>query len=315
MKNRVSAMGWKALCRISLPLRAILSRHSGHEIRRPPPEPPADPAPPPRLEISPLPLAPSCPSPPNDPSCHPLGVSIQPHHRVPLPCALAAYLRDHGNRPDDICKANRLLQMPRVLLEIGCGAGEAARLIALKNPDMAVIASDIFDGATASCEGSYYGRIARQWRDGRLPAQQESPANLVILRAEAEVLRYLPLAAIDTILLVNPEPRVGRAFLELLLKDDLYRRIKEGPARIVILPYSRELGVMACGGCDFEHDPDWSRGLGYIMGSGMPFRRDLPVQWGVDLRRVSSYSGNSTQSEIYICGTENEETTLTALAR
>jgi hypothetical protein len=194
------------------------------------------------------------------------------------------------------------LQLPRVLLEIGCGAAEAARLIAVKNPVMGVLATDVFDGAQPSCQGSYYGKIARQWREGRLPAQEDPPDNLVILRAEADLLRYLPLAALDTILLINPEPSVGRAFLELLREEDLALRIKQGPTRIIILPYSRELGVMACGGCDFEHDPDWSRGLGYMMDSGLAFKRGLPVQWGVDLSRVSAYSGNSTQSDLYIWG-------------
>ena len=295
-------MGWKAWSRISRPFRALLSRHSGHEIRRPPPGATSDPPLPPRPQCRPFPLAPPCPTPRTDPTSQPIVVQTQDHGAVPFPCALGWYLRDHGNRAEEICKTNRLLKMPHVLLEIGCGAAEAARLIAVKNPDMGVIATDRYDGAQESCEGSYYGKIARQWRKGRLPAQQDPTANLVILRAEADLLRYLPLGAIDTILLINPEPSVGRSFLELLGQDDLYQRIKEGPARIVILPYSRELGIMACGGCDFEHDPDWSRGLGYIMGSGLPFKRDLPVQWGIDLRRVSAYSGNSTQSDLYICG-------------
>lgn len=300
MKNRFSAMGWKAWCRVSRPFRELLSRPSGHEIRRPPPGADPDGHP----SARPFPLAPICslPAPQSDVSSQPIVLQPQAKRVVPFPCALSSYLREHGNRPGDICKTNRLLQMPNVLLEIGCGTAEAARLIAVKNPGMGVIATDLYDGLPVSCRSSHYGKIARHWREGLLPAQQDPPANLVILRAEADVLPFLPLDAIDTILLVNPEPRVGRAFLELLRKDDLYQRIKTGPTRIVILPYSRELGVMASGGCDFEHDPDWSRGLGYIMASGLPFKRCPPVQWGVDLRRLSPYSGNSTQSELYVCG-------------
>lgn len=59
---------------------------------------------------------------------------------------------------------------------------------------------------------------------------------------------------------------------------------------------------MVCGGFSFEHDSDWSRGLGYILGSGLSFRRGLPVQWGLDLLRVSAYTGNSTQRDIFIYG-------------
>jgi hypothetical protein len=192
--------------------------------------------------------------------------------------------------------------MPRVLLEVGCGGGEAARRIALKNPDMGVIATDLYDCAGDPTNGSYYGKIARLWCACQLPAQQEAPPNLVFIRAEADLLRCLPVAVVDTILLINPEPMVGQAFIQFLQEEGIASKVKPGPTQIVILPYSRELGVMACGGCSFEHDPDWSRGLGYIMGSGLSFRQGLPVQWGVDLLQVSSYTGNSTQRDIFIYG-------------
>jgi len=95
---------------------------------------------------------------------------------------------------------------------------------------------------------------------------------------------------------------VGQAFVRLLQEEAIASKLKPGPNQIVILPYSRELGVMASGGFSFEHDPDWSRGLGYILGSGLSFRRGLPVQWGVDLLQVSAYTGNSTQRDIFIYG-------------
>ena len=60
--------------------------------------------------------------------------------------------------------------------------------------------------------------------------------------------------------------------------------------------------VLACGGCSFEHDADWSRGLGFILGSGLGFQRGASVYWGVDLCRISAYTGNSTQRDIYVCG-------------
>jgi hypothetical protein len=192
--------------------------------------------------------------------------------------------------------------MPQVLLEIGCGDGGAALQIARKNPDIGVIATDLYDWSHQPSSGTGYGKIARAWRERQLSAQTDSPANLVILRAEADLLRCLPVGAIDTILMVNPEPRVGKSFLDLIEGESLGVRIKQGPNQIVILPYSRELGVTACGGFSFEHDADWSRGLGFILGSGLGFRRGASVYWGVDLSRISAYTGNSTQRDIYVCG-------------
>jgi len=220
----------------------------------------------------------------------------------PDPSELFHYLNRRENHIDDIRRTNDILRMPRVLLEIGCGSGEAARLIALENPGMGVIATDLYDFTCEPANGSYYGKIARQWCARELTSQKDVPPNLVVLRAEADLLRCLPDAVLDTILLINPEPLVGQAFIQFLQEEQVAAKIKPGPNQIVILPYSRELGVMACGGCSFEHDPDWSRGLGYILGSGLAFRRGLSVQWGVDLLRVSAYSGNSTQRDIFIYG-------------
>lgn len=212
------------------------------------------------------------------------------------------YLLGRKNCNHDIDKLKNILQMPQVLLEIGCGDAGAALQIALKNPGIGVIATDFYDCAPKPSNGSGYGKIAREWCKHRLPAQIDPPANLVILRAEASLLRCLPLRAIDTILLINPEPCVGKAFLDLLQKESLSLRIKHGPTQIVILPYSRELGLAACGGFSFEHDPDWSRGLGFILGSGLGFKLGAPIHWGVDLAHISNYTGNSTQRGIYVCG-------------
>lgn len=212
------------------------------------------------------------------------------------------YLLCRENSTPDIRKLNNLLRMPQVLLEIGCGDGQAALQIALKNPGIGVIATDLYDWSHQSANGSGYGKIARAWRARQLSTQTDAPPNLVVLRAEADFLRYLPVGAVDTILMINPEPRVGKSFLDLLRGESLNLRIKQSPNQIVILPYSRELGVAACGGFSFEHDRDWSRGLGFILGSGLGFRRSASVYWGVDLSRISAYTGNSTQRDIYVCG-------------
>jgi hypothetical protein len=215
---------------------------------------------------------------------------------------LWGYLRERENREQDIDKLAGILIMPQVLMEVGCGNAETARQIALKNPNIGVIATDLYDWSHPQCCSSGYGKIARQWRAGQLPAQIDPLSNLVILRAETDLLQYCPNHAIDTIILINPEPLVGKAILKLLQGESLSLRIKQGPNQIVVLPYSRELGLMACGGCEFEHAPDWSRGLGFIMESGLRFKRGASIQWGVDLSRISAYTGNSTQRDIYIYG-------------
>ena len=153
---------------------------------------------------------------------------------------------------------------------------------------------------------AYYARVARNWREGLLPAQKNAPANLVFLRTQAEILRYLPDNSIDTLLLLNPEPKVAKSFLDLMQRESLFVKIKKGSSQIVILPYSREMGIMACGGFEFEHDTDWSRGLGFIFESKLPFKPGPAVLWGVDLRAVSAYTGNSTQRNVYICGEKSE---------
>jgi hypothetical protein len=216
---------------------------------------------------------------------------------------LLGYLLERENCDQDFHKLNHLLKMPRVLMEIGCGNAEAARQIALKNPDTGVIATDLYDWSYPHLSCSGYGQIAREWRTGQLQAQTNPLDNLVILRAETDLLQCFPIETIDTILLINPEPLVGKSILALLQGELLSQRLKISPVQIVILPYSREMGLMACGGCGFEHDPDWSRGLGFIMGSGLAFKRGASVQWGVDLTRISAYTGNSTQRDIYIYGT------------
>ena len=301
MKNWVSAAGRKAWSWVACRLGMALDHSKG---------PPSRPAP--RHDAL-QPIRSHCH--PQDPSCcratiiipsdlcpRPTIVHGSDDPQRPDPSELFRYLTRRGNHIGDISKVNAILRMPQVLLEVGCGSGEAAHLIALHNPDMGVIATDLYDCGCDPANGSYYGKIARLWCARQLPAQQDAPPNLVFLRAEADLLRCLPVAAIDTILLINPEPRVGQAFVRLLQEEAIASKVKPGPNQIVILPYSRELGVMASGGFSFEHDPDWSRGLGYILGSGLSFRRGLPVQWGVDLLQVSAYTGNSTQRDIFIYG-------------
>jgi len=301
--NWISTISQKAWHRISPPFQSAETRRHGHEI------------------VTHLPALPDSPQAlePIRNSCAPslifqkivplLDAVPQPVIAIDQVCSAylnssdqMCYLLGRKNCTDDIIRLNAILRMPHVLLEIGCGNAEAAQQIALKNPGIGVIATDRYDWSDQPSNGSGYEKIAREWRARHLPAQTDMPANLVILRAEASFLRCLPLRAIDTILLLNPEPCVGKAFLDLLRSESLSLRIKQGPTQIVILPYSRELGLAACGGFSFEHDPDWSRGLGFILGSGLEFKLGASMHWGVDLSHISAYTGNSTQRDIYVCG-------------
>jgi hypothetical protein len=223
-----------------------------------------------------------------------------------LPAADAAvgglqrYLAGQGNSPEDISRCRELLQKRAVILEIGCGGGETAWQIARKNPDIGVIATDLYDWEIPESAGSRYRKVALAWRERRLPVQQAGRPNLVLLRSKAELLRHLPDASVDTLLVVNAEPAVGRALLTFLHENRLHRRLRTGDRSIVILPFCREMGVCACGGFEFEHAADWSRGLGYLMESAFEFRKGDPVQWGVLLRAATPYSCNSTQTDVFV---------------
>jgi hypothetical protein len=215
---------------------------------------------------------------------------------------LSHYLFGQGNPPAEIARLPQVLNQDRVILEIGCGSCEVAWQIALRNPDIGVIATDLYPWETPAEEGSFYQKVATAWRAGSLPVQQDAPPNLVILRAESEILRLLPDRAIDTLLLINPEPLMGKAFIDFLVGNDLFRKIRPGPKQIAIIPYCREMGVMACGGYEFQHADDWSRGLDYVMDGRLRFQRGDRLQWGVDLHRTSPYSRNSTQGGVFIYG-------------
>jgi hypothetical protein len=215
---------------------------------------------------------------------------------------LKRYLVQQENLVQEIVKLEHLLGMSKVILEIGCGGGEVAHQIALNNPDMGVIATDRYEWSHPTAGCSHYQQTALAWREQRLAVQQAPVANLVVLRADAEILHHLPAFSIDSILLVNPEPSVGRSFLAFLRESGLDGQIKPGPHQLVIVPYSREMGMMAGGGWEFDHAEDWSRGLGFLMESGFDFIKSERVHWSVDLAGLSPYTKNSTQSDVYCAG-------------
>ncbi|HHP7233661.1 MAG TPA: hypothetical protein ACFCUC_03445 [Desulfobacterales bacterium] len=218
---------------------------------------------------------------------------------VGWPAAIRQYLHTRGNPDSEIERVVQLLDKPQLVVEIGCGAGEVACAIARHNPDTAVLATDAFD--VSAGPSSHYGLVAREWESGRLNAQQPSLPNLALLRAEGDLIDRLPDGCIDSVLLIHPEPRVAAEFFNRIQRRNLKTRFKSNRKSLIIKPFSREIGVMACGGLEFDHPRDWSRGLGFLIESPFVFRSCQPVHWGVDLSRCSPYSRHSTQPNVFVC--------------
>lgn len=216
---------------------------------------------------------------------------------------LKGYLAGQGNFPEEIRRFAAIIHMDHTILEIGCGSCEIAWEIATKNPDTGVIATDNYDLNSPPDSGSHYRKVAQAWKDRLLQVQTQPLDNLIVLRAEADILRFLPEGVIDSVLLVNPEQRVGKSVMELLSDPSVYRKIKPGRRQIVVKPFSREMGIYSCGGYEFYRSDDFSRGLGFLKESPFMFKRDKSIQWSVDLSNASPYSKNSTQTGVYTYGT------------
>ena len=216
---------------------------------------------------------------------------------------IVTYLEKQGNRNTSSDRLQRILKMDTVILELGCGNAEIAWQIASKNPSMGVIATDIYRSPCLTGSVSGYAKASRSWTNGLLKAQIFTPDNLVILRAGACLLQYLPAGSVDTLLLVNPEPSVGRAFLKLLAENPASRRaVRKGYRQLLIKPFSKKMGITTCGGYEFNTEADWSRGIGFMLESPFVFRDAPSTQWHVDLGAFSDYSKNSTQAGVSVCG-------------
>lgn len=213
-----------------------------------------------------------------------------------------AYLARQGNRPEILTRLNHILKMDTVILELGCGNAEIAWQIATRNPAIGVIATDIYRSPCLTGSVSGYAKASRAWTNGLLKAQVFAPGNLVILRAGACLLSLLPPESINTLLLVNPEPSVGRAFLKLLAGTSLScSAVRPGNNQLVIKPFSKKMGIATCGGYEFSTEADWSRGIGFMRGSPFVFSDASRIQWNVDLGVFSDYSKNSTQAGVSVC--------------
>jgi hypothetical protein len=226
-----------------------------------------------------------------------------------LPCddslnLLNAYLLSHENFEEDIFKLKKILEMDQIIFEIGCGSGEVAYEIALKNPHTGVIATDKYDWTTPAKAGSHYQKVALAWKDKQLQIQSFLPDNLVVLRAETDILRFFPDHCIDSVLMLNPEPTVCEAFLKFISENTWYQKIKPGPNQILVVPFSREMGVSACSGFECVYTEHRPGELGFLKTRHFQFRRGEKKHWGLDMTRASAYSRNSTQNDVYVYGNQ-----------
>jgi hypothetical protein len=227
-----------------------------------------------------------------------------------LPCddslnLLNAYLLSQENFHEEIVKLKKILEMDHIIFEIGCGSGEVAYEISLKNPHWGVIAIDKFDWATPIKAGSHYQKVAVAWREKQLKIQQYLlPDNLVVLRAEADILRFFPDHRIDSVLMLNPEPKVCEAFLKFISENSWYQKIKPGPNQILVVPFSREMGVNACGGFECAYTEERPGELSFLKAGHFQFRSGEKIHWELDLTRASAYSRNSALNDVYIYGNQ-----------
>jgi hypothetical protein len=225
---------------------------------------------------------------------------------------LNAYLFSRENSQEDISKLKKILKADHIIFEIGCGSGEVAWEIAKKNPYTGVIAIDKYDWTVPLNKGSHYQKTALVWREKRLKAQQYAPENLVLLRGEGEIIRFFPDHCIDTVLMINPEPKVCEAFLKFISQDKWFQKIKPGSTQIFVVPFSRELGVSAYGGFEWDYSETGPVNLDYLSVSPFEFRRGEKNHWGLDLSRASAYSRNSTRNDVYIYGNQFQVSSLSA---
>ena len=223
---------------------------------------------------------------------------------------LNAYLISHENFQEDIEKLKKILEMDEIIFEIGCGSGEAAYEIATKNHRIGVIAIDKYDWAVPVQAGSHYQKVAVAWREKQLRIQQFLPDNLVVLRAEADLIRFFPDHCIDSVLMLNPEPKVCEDFLKFISENSWYQKIKPGPRQILVVPFSREMGVTACSGFECSYTEERPGELSFLKVGRFQFRRGEKSHWGLDLTRASAYSRNSTQNEVYIYGDQFQDQPL-----
>lgn len=146
---------------------------------------------------------------------------------------LSNYLAALSNRRSNVQKAIRLISSGRpVLLEFGCGNAELARAIAEKHPEIAVIATDIYDSSDTN--KTIYRHTALYWEQQALPAQESELSNLVILRSTDEALNILPSKCLKYVMIIHPDPLCLKSLLQSIHDNN---RVLTDDSHIYIKPF------------------------------------------------------------------------------
>ena|GEM_PF-3266336 len=189
---------------------------------------------------------------------------------------LESFLLAQGNPAGQAVIVKEMLGHREALLEIGSGRTIAAFALAIKNKDIGVIATDIYD---YKAKEDIYRKFADEWKSGKLLGQEIELGNLVVLRAGAEIITYFPDNSLDYILLVSPELNAVEQLSGLIKNEEALRKLKPG-GKIVIQSY--------WWGIDYYNS---------LFGEGFKFKRAGIDFLGVNLRAVSNFEGND---ELYV---------------
>jgi hypothetical protein len=136
------------------------------------------------------------------------------------------------NSPEAIEKAAQILELyskegKQILVELCGGDTEVAHAIAEKNKDMGVLTVDLYD-----INDEEYGSTAKKFESKELKAQKQPLENLVALRADQNIFKYLPDDYIDNVLLV------ALSDLDKILKTPgVKESIKSFTGKIIVKPY------------------------------------------------------------------------------
>ena len=111
-------------------------------------------------------------------------------------------------------------------LEVGFGGGEHAAALAAANPDVALIACEVFENGICSL----LSRLVPEGDEATAPL----PGNLLVWTEDARILlRALPDASLDRLFLMFPDPwpksrHAKRRFVHPALLPELHRALKPG---------------------------------------------------------------------------------------
>ncbi|MBU4312050.1 MAG: TIGR00730 family Rossman fold protein, partial [Candidatus Omnitrophica bacterium] len=145
---------------------------------------------------------------------------------------LKKYLGDLHNSSEAISKAIEILESysregKQILLELCGGKATVAYAIAKNNKDkIGVITVDLYD-----VNHGLYGMWARDFEAGKLNAQKYPLDNLVVLRGDQTIFKFLPTNCVDYVFLVAP------SFLQRILASPGIKEIIKPGGKIIVKPY------------------------------------------------------------------------------